>query len=93
MGVFAVKRQAVEVALSGLIRVLEKRALGDLLTTGLTAQALMDGVKLGIKKKNMAQAEFICWVQEAFGFTSIGEKFIMKFQTSKNERENHVRKQ
>lgn len=41
----------------------------------------------------MAQAVFFCWVQEGFGFTSIGEKFIMKFQTSKNEREHHVRKQ
>lgn len=41
----------------------------------------------------MAEAVFFCSFQEGFGFTSIGEKFIMKFQTSKNERENHVRKQ
>ena len=41
----------------------------------------------------MAKAVFFCRVEQGFGFTSTLEKFIMKFQTSKNERENHVRKQ
>ena len=40
----------------------------------------------------MAQAVFFCWVQEGFGFTSTLEKFIMRIQTSKNEREKDVRK-
>ena len=40
----------------------------------------------------MAEAVFFCSFQEGFGFTSTLEKFIMRIQTSKNEREKDVRK-
>ena len=40
----------------------------------------------------MAKAVFFCRVEQGFGFTSGREKFIMRVQTSKNEREEDVRK-
>ena len=40
----------------------------------------------------MAKAVFFCRVEQGFGFTSTLEKFIMRIQTSKNEREEDVRK-